>query len=101
MPAGFRFVGNYKFEKRIKIKERKPFAVASKAFVCRAYTDGISIRLYGAGGSESYTSFSIYRNDGVLVKTGSSKVETMPGVQAHTMVGDVVRQLTLIPDLQN
>ena len=56
---------------------------------------GGAFREGGAGGSESYTSFSIYRNDGVLVKTGSSKVETVPGVQAHTMVGDVVRQLTL------
>ncbi len=95
LPVGFRFVGNYLFEKRVKIRNGTPFSVASKPYVCRVYTDGITVRLYGEGGSESYTSFTIHRNDGVMVGIGTANVETVPGVQAHTLVGNVLRQLTL------
>ena len=41
LPIGFRFVGNYQLEKRVKIRDAKPFVVRSKPFVCRVYTDGI------------------------------------------------------------
>jgi hypothetical protein len=95
LPTGYRFVGNYLFEKRIKIRDGSPFSVASKSFVCKVYTDGISVRVYGHGGAESYTSFTIHRNDGVTVGTGSGELETIPGLQAHSLVGNILRQLTL------
>lgn len=98
LPAGFRFVGNYKVERRVKIREGKPFPVAMEAFLCRVYTDGISVRIYGDEGGEGYTSFTVYRNDGVMVPTSERTVETMPGVQAKTSVGDVLRHLTLTED---
>ncbi|MEO1833985.1 MAG: hypothetical protein ABGZ49_00690, partial [Akkermansiaceae bacterium] len=91
----YRFVGNYLFEKRVKIRDGLPFSVASKSFVCKVYTDGISVRVYGHGGAESYTSFTIHRNDGVTVGTGSGELETIPGLQAHSLVGNILRQLTL------
>ena len=95
LPIGYRFVGNYLFEKRVKIRDGLPFSVASKSFVCKVYTDGISVRVYGHGGAESYTSFTIHRNDGVTVDTGSGELETIPGLQAHSLVGNILRQLTL------
>lgn len=95
LPAGYRFVGNYQLAKRVKIRDGSPFIVKSKAFVCRVYTDGVSVRVYGESDDESYTAFSIHRNDGVLVGAGTTKMETIPGIQAHTLVGNVFRQLTL------
>ena len=95
LPRGFRFVGNYRLDKRVKIRDGVPFQVKSKAFFCRVYTDGITVRVYGESASESYTSLTIHRNDGVLVGAGTSKVETVPGLQAYSLVGNVLRQLTL------
>ncbi|MBJ07139.1 MAG: hypothetical protein CMO40_08520 [Verrucomicrobiaceae bacterium] len=95
LPVGFRFVGNYQLEKRIKVRDGKPFQVRSNPFVCRIYTDGIMVRVYGESGGEGFTSFTIYRNDGVLVGAGTSHMETVPGIQAHSLVGNLSRQLTL------
>ena len=44
---------------------------------------------------ESYTSFTIHRNDGILTGAGTDKMETIPGLQAYSLVGNVLRQLTL------
>jgi len=95
LPKGFRFVGNYRFDKRVKIRDGVPFNVKSKAFFCRVYTDGITVRVYGESASESYTSLTIHRNDGILVGAGTSKMETVPGLQAYSLVGNVLRQLSL------
>ena len=95
LPIGFRFVGNYQLEKRVKIRDAKPFVVRSKPFVCRVYTDGIKVRVYGESGVESFTSFTIHRNDGILVGAGTDRMETVPGVHAHSLVGNLSRQLIL------
>lgn len=95
LPAGFRFVGNYQFEKRIKIRDGAALSIVTKPFVCRIYTDGITVRVYGEGNVNGHTAFAIYRNDGVTVRSGSQGMETIPGVQAQSVVGSVMRQLTL------
>ena len=46
LPAGFRFVGNYPFEKRVKTRNGTPFSAARKPYVCRVYTDANRFRLY-------------------------------------------------------
>ena len=45
--------------------------------------------------NEGFTEFGIYRNDGVVVRKSPTLMETVAGVQASTMVGNVMRQLTL------
>ena len=95
LPVGFQFVGNYQLEKRIKIRDGRPFKVHTKPFVCRVYTDGITVRLYGESGPEGFTSFTIHRNDGILVGAGTGRTETVPGLQAHSLVGNLSRQLVL------
>ena len=67
LSPGFRFVGNYRFDKRMKIRDGASFNVRSKAFFCRVYTDGIAVRVYGESSTEAYTSFTIHRNDGILI----------------------------------
>ena len=95
LPPGFRFVGNYRFDKRMKIRDGASFNVRSKAFFCRVYTDGIAVRVYGESSTEAYTSFTIHRNDGILTGAGTNKMETVPGLQAYSLVGNILRQLTL------
>ena len=95
LPAGFRFAGNYRFDKRVKIRDGESFNIESKAYYCRIYTDGITVRVYGESSMESYTSFTIHRNDGILTGAGTDKMETIPGLQAYSLVGNVLRQLTL------
>ena len=95
LPAGFRFAGNYRFDKRVKIRDGESFNIESKAYYCRIYTDGITVRVYGESPMESYTSFTIHRNDGILTGAGTDKMETIPGLQAYSLVGNVLRQLTL------
>jgi hypothetical protein len=98
LPSGYRFVGNYQVEKRVKVREGSPFPVAMKKLFLKVYTDGISLRVYGEADGDSYTSFTIYRNDGVLVESSPGVVETMAGLHAQSLVGDVMRQLTLTED---
>jgi len=95
LPPGFRFVGNYRFDKRMKIRDGESFNVRSKAFFCRVYTDGITVRVYGESASEAYTSFTVHRNDGILTGAGTDIMETVPGLQAYSLIGNILRQLTL------
>jgi len=95
LPSEFRFVGNYQLDKRVKIRDGAPLSVVTKPFVCRVYTDGITVRIYGEGESDGHTAFAIYRNDGVVLRTGRNETETVPGIQAQTKVGNVMRHLTL------
>ena len=98
LPLGYRFAGNYRFDKRVKIRDGEALRIQSKAFYCRVYTDGITVRVYGENSKESYTSFTIHRNDGILAGAGTNKMETLPGIQAYSLVGNVLRQLTLTED---
>ena len=98
LPEGFRFAGNYRFDKRVKIRDGVSLNIPSKPFYCRVYTDGISVRVYGDRSQKSYTSFAIHRNDGILTGAGLEKMETLPGLQAYSLVGNVLRQLTLTED---
>ena len=95
LPQGFRFVGNYRFEERFKIREGVSLRVKSKAFFYRVYTDGVTVRLYGGRSSEGHTSLTIHRSDGILAGAGTGRMETVPGLQAYSLVGNVLRQLTL------
>ena len=95
LPPGFRFVGNYLVDERVKVTDEGVLAVAMRPFVCRVYTDGVAVRVYGNDAVDGYTSFTIYRNEGVIVSSDGQSSETIPGVQARSMVGGVMRQLTL------
>jgi len=91
----FRFVGRYQLRRQVKLKDGKAFRVAIDPMVYRVYTDGVTIRLFGGEESEGFTAFTIYRNDGVLVPSSEAVFETVPGVQARSMVGNVLKQLNL------
>ena len=95
VPVEFDYVGTYRLEKRVKMRDGEALPVAMRPIEYRVYTDGISLRFYGGGESGGYTSFSIYRNDGFLVRHSDSFVETVAGVQARSLVGNIMRQTCL------
>ena len=45
MPLTFKFVGSYELEKRVKMRDGRPFPVAIAGTVYGVYTDGASVRL--------------------------------------------------------
>ena len=94
VPVEFRLIGTYKLSKRVKVRNGEVFPVAVNAVHYQLYTDGISVRCY-AGAGDAFTSFEIYRRDGITVSRNEGLVETVPGIQAKTFVGDVIRQLSL------
>jgi hypothetical protein len=94
LPAEFRLVGAYELTKRVKIRDGKTFPVAINAVTYEVYTDGITVRCY-VGDGEAFTSFDIYRRDGITVTRQGGLVETVPGIQAKTFVGDILRQISL------
>ena len=95
VPAEFDYIGTYRLVKRVKVRSDKLLPVMIRPLDFRVYTDGITIRLYGSGESAGYTSFTIYRNDGIVHRHSDAEVETVPGLQAHSLVGHVNRQLCL------
>ena len=94
IPAEFRSVGTYKLIKRVKVRDGKLFPVAISEVLYEIYTDGITVRCYGEE-SDAFTAFEVYRRDGIVVTRGGGLVETVPGIQPKTIVGDVLRQLCL------
>ena len=98
IPPEFRFVGSYRLVKRVKVRSGKPLAIAIPALEYRVYTDGISLRFYGADESSGFTSFEVYRSDGITRMRDESLLENVPGVQARSTVGQVLRQVTLTAD---
>ena len=98
IPPEFRFVGSYRLVKRVKVRLGKPFKIAIPALEYRVYTDGISLRFYGADENSGFTSFEVYRSDGITRMRDESLLESVPGVQARSTVGQVLRQVTLTAD---
>lgn len=94
VPVEFRLIGTYTLAKRIKVRNGEGFPVAINPVDYRLYTDGITVRCY-AGGGDAFTAFEIYRRDGITVSRPGGLVETVPGIQAKTFVGDVLRQMAL------
>ncbi|NNC88145.1 MAG: hypothetical protein HKN82_06755 [Akkermansiaceae bacterium] len=95
VPAEFDYVGTYRLVKRVKLRHAEVFPVAIRPVDYRVYTDGITLRLYGSQGDGGHTSFTIYRNDGIVQRHSDSVVETVPGIQAQSLVGQVLRQVCL------
>lgn len=95
VPPEFSFVGTYQLVKRVKMRGGKPFNIAIPRVSYFVYSDGITLRFYGEAGGTSHTSFEIYRSDGVARQRENNVLANVPGVQAKSTVGRVLRQVTL------
>ena len=92
----FRHVGDYLLKAHFKITGDKLTPIPMKPVAFRVYTDGVRIRLAAEGDDESHTEFEIYRSDGIgRQKSGGGALEVIPGLQATSRIGGVMRHLRL------
>ncbi|MCU0796862.1 MAG: hypothetical protein MUF31_13115 [Akkermansiaceae bacterium] len=92
----FRHIGDFVVNSRIKISEGRVVNVPIKPFRLSAFTDGISVRIAPAGESTDAAEYRIYRSDGIGRQRGTEgALEVIPGVQAISDKGGVLRQLRL------
>lgn len=97
--AEFRHVGDFLLSAHYKLTgaEMKPIPMKPIAF--HVFTDGVSIRVSPEGDESSHTSFEIYRSDGIArQRSESGALEVIPGVQAMTSTGGILRHLRLSKD---
>lgn len=96
LPAGFRFIGSYKLNSKLKVENGKVLPVVISPLVYRVYSDGMEVRVYcRAASSESFTSYDIYRSDGVGTAKPSGEIEVIAGVQGYSTKGDILRQISV------
>ncbi|MEP2776244.1 MAG: hypothetical protein ABJQ29_06860 [Luteolibacter sp.] len=92
----FRHVGDYLLNAHYKMSGAEMTPIPMKPIAFHVFTDGITIRLSPEGEEESYTSFEIYRSDGIgRQRSGSGALEVIPGVQASTTTDGTLRHLRL------
>ncbi len=96
LPPGFRFIGDYRLNSKIRVETGEVMSVVISPLVYRVYSDGIDVRVYcRAAGEDSFTSYEIYRSDGIGVARKSGEIDVVGGVQAYCTKGGMVRQLSV------
>lgn len=96
LPAGYRFIGTYKLNSKIMVERGDAMPVVISPLIYRVFSDGIDVRVYcKAAGEESFTSYGIYRSDGVGVARKSGEIDVVAGVQAYSTQGEMVRQISV------
>ncbi|MEJ6571526.1 MAG: hypothetical protein QNL01_15545 [Akkermansiaceae bacterium] len=96
LPVGFRFIGHYKLNSKIRVENGDTMPVVISPLVYHVYSDGIEVRVYClTAGEESFTNYEIYRSDGVGVTRKSGEIDVVAGVQAYCTKGGMIRQLSV------
>jgi len=92
----FRHVGDFLLQSHLKITGDKMTPIPMKAVVFRVFTDGIVIRISADGDDEAFTTFEIYRSDGIgRQRSEGGALEVIPGVQATSRNNNVLRHLRM------
>ncbi|NWK54868.1 hypothetical protein HW115_04560 [Verrucomicrobiaceae bacterium N1E253] len=96
LPAGFRLIGHYQLKSKIKVENGEAMPVVISPLKYRVYSDGIDVRVYcRTAGEESYTSYQIYRSDGIGVAKPSGELQVIAGVQGICKKGEMMRQISV------
>lgn len=96
---GFRLFASYTLKSHFKITGDRITPIPMKPVVLRVFTDGVRVRVAAAGDDEAATSYDIYRSDGIgRRRSGKADLDVVPGVQAMTSNGGVLRHLRLTRD---
>lgn len=94
--TGFKHVGDFLLQSHFKLTGDKITPIPMKPIAFRVYTDGVKIKVTAEGDDESHTTFEIYRSDGIArQRTGRGALEVIPGLQATSNTGGVLRHLRL------
>ncbi len=92
----FKHVGDFLLQAQFKLTGQQMTPVPIKPIAFRVFSDGVRIRVAAEGNEEAHTTFEIYRSDGIgRQRQGSGALEVIPGVQATSNVGGVLRHLRL------
>ncbi len=92
----FRHVGDYLLESHFKVTGSGLTPIPIKSVAFRVFTDGVTIRINLDEDDDAYTTFEIYRSDGIgRQRDDSGALEVIPGIQAYTKSGDTLRHLRL------
>jgi hypothetical protein len=93
---GYRHVGDFLLKSHFKMTGDKITPIPMKTIAFRVYTDGVRIKLAAEGDEESQNIFEIYRSDGIgRQRSGGGALEVIPGLQASSMTGGVLRHMRL------
>ena len=96
LPVGFRFIGNYQLNSKLRIENGVSHAVVISPLVYRVFSDGMEVRVYcETAGEDSFTAYDIYRSDGVGVAKPAGEIELVAGVQAFSTKGKMLRQISV------
>jgi hypothetical protein len=92
----FKHVGDFLLQSHFKLTGDKVTPIPMKPIAFRVYTDGVRIKVAAEGDDESHTLFDIYRSDGIgRQRSGRGALEVIPGLQATSHTGGVLRHLRL------
>ena len=92
----FRHVGDYLLQSHFKLTGSKVTPIPMKPIAFRVYTDGVTVKVATEGEEDAHTKFEIYRSDGISrQRTGGGALEIIPGVQAMSKTGGVLRHLRM------
>jgi hypothetical protein len=92
----FRHVGDFLLKSHFKLTGEKITPIPMKTLAFRVYTDGVRIKVAAEGDDESHSLFEIYRSDGIgRQRSGGGALEVIPGLQASSQTGGVLRHLRL------
>ena len=92
----YKHVGDFLLQAHFKLTGDKITPIPMKPIVFRVYSDGVHIKVTAEGDEESHTTFEIYRADGIeRQRTGRGALEVIPGLQATSHTGGILRHLRL------
>ncbi|MDP3851195.1 MAG: hypothetical protein Q8Q59_11870 [Luteolibacter sp.] len=94
--AEFKHVGDFLLQAHFKITGEKMTPIPMKPIAFHVHTDGIRVRVTAEGEEDSHSTFEIYRSDGIgRQRIGGGALEVIPGLQATSHTGGVLRHLRL------
>jgi len=92
----FKHVGDFLLQSHFKLTGDQMTPIPMKPIAFRVFTDGVKIRVSAEGEEDAHTTFEIYRSDGIgRQRKGAGALEVIPGLQAMSNTGGMLRQLRL------
>ena len=96
LPPTFRHIGNYHLNSKLRVERGEMDPVVISPLNYQVFSDGIDLRLYcRVSGEDNYTTYQIYRSDGIGVTRESGEIDLVAGVQALNTSAEMVRQISV------
>lgn len=96
LPPTFRLIGSYQLNSKIRVERGETTPVVISPMTYQVFTDGIEVRLYYQSTNDhDYTTYQIYRSDGIGIVRESGEIDLVAGVQALNQSAGLVRQISI------